>query len=475
MELVGLGERATRELTQTLHGWVEWAEQQHCRTENIPVDSYLQELLNREFIANLEHLIRRYLGWLLNFFVRQVLLQKLLIAILKHLSNTFETLDTSFSYIAYDPLLADSYIEGSPQELWNYRQEQPSNTQSGLSGTATGDEETRHWAAAGSVQYSTLTPSVSSPQPITPSIQIQGPDVVDNIPISPFPPRNGSSFDEAFCQYLSHLELGSPMHTNLPSPTSTHVDDDYQRTDFSEGSCPNASPAMEKSSPITPPRTRMMRVSSEGSSKGNPPRNEDNKMFCDHDECASDPPIFERRCEWSKHKDKHERPYHCEDPNCAKLQGFTYSGGLLRHQREVHREHGGPKEALMCPYDNCKRSSGAGFTRKENLNEHLRRVHKQSTVEGGVAWHDGAEALSPSRPDTVTQLPSTASAASLERKRKRSMAATGGSPSAARASSFRVDGGDEDLRAEFKRLKQSYEQISLQLHQLQEHTGFVQG
>jgi hypothetical protein len=77
----------------------------------------------------------------------------------------------------------------------------------------------------------------------------------------------------------------------------------------------------------------------------------------------------------SKHMDKHDRPYRCQHKQCEKLQGFTYSGGLLRHQREVHGQHGGPKATLMCPFEGCRRHSGKGFTRKENLNEHLRRVH----------------------------------------------------------------------------------------------------
>ena len=74
--------------------------------------------------------------------------------------------------------------------------------------------------------------------------------------------------------------------------------------------------------------------------------------------------------------DKHTRPYICAEPGCEKIQGFTYSGGLLRHQREVHKQHGGPKAPRMCPHRDCKRSSGTGFSRKENLNEHLRRVHR---------------------------------------------------------------------------------------------------
>ncbi len=78
--------------------------------------------------------------------------------------------------------------------------------------------------------------------------------------------------------------------------------------------------------------------------------------------------------------DKHDRPYRCPHAQCAKLQGFTYSGGLLRHEREVHGKHGGPKAQLSCPYEDCKRHTGKGFTRKENLNEHIRRVHNDRSA-----------------------------------------------------------------------------------------------
>ncbi|KAF3482558.1 uncharacterized protein GIQ15_05317 [Arthroderma uncinatum] len=110
-----------------------------------------------------------------------------------------------------------------------------------------------------------------------------------------------------------------------------------------------------------------------------PPRNHDGNIYCDHPECAGDPPIFRRPCEWNKHMDKHDRPYKCNDPDCAKLPGFTYSGGLLRHQREVHRMHTQGKK-LMCPYSDCNRSSGKGFTRQENLKEHIRRLHRSEDL-----------------------------------------------------------------------------------------------
>ncbi|KAK5746815.1 hypothetical protein LTR17_000445 [Elasticomyces elasticus] len=112
--------------------------------------------------------------------------------------------------------------------------------------------------------------------------------------------------------------------------------------------------------------------------RGNPPQNANLKYYCDFSsEC--DGMTFDRKCEWSKHMDKHDRPYRCPHSQCGKLQGFTYSGGLLRHEREVHGKHGGPKAALSCPYEDCKRHTGKGFTRKENLNEHIRRVHNDKT------------------------------------------------------------------------------------------------
>lgn len=92
-------------------------------------------------------------------------------------------------------------------------------------------------------------------------------------------------------------------------------------------------------------------------------------------------PAHHANSSYSKHMDKHERPYKCDKPQCAKLLGFTYSGGLLRHEREVHGMHGGPKEQLFCPIKHCKRHTEQGFTRRENLQEHLRRVHKLQDVE----------------------------------------------------------------------------------------------
>jgi hypothetical protein len=112
-----------------------------------------------------------------------------------------------------------------------------------------------------------------------------------------------------------------------------------------------------------------------------PPLTAQGVMYCDHVNCAPKPPTFKRVCEWNKHMDRHERPYKCREAGCELNPGFTYSGGLLRHQREVHRMHLSTKQPLFCPYPNCSRSSGNGFTRKENLEEHKRRRHLDEMSE----------------------------------------------------------------------------------------------
>lgn len=146
--------------------------------------------------------------------------------------------------------------------------------------------------------------------------------------------------------------------------------------------------------------------------------------------------------------DKHNRPYVCEEPECEKIRGFTYSGGLLRHQREVHRQHGGPKALCKCPHPDCKRSIGTGFSRKENLYEHLRRVHKP--IE------DSRQLI----PNTIVPSPPTeansASRPADGRKRRR----------------FGEDGegesADRDLQRQIKRLRKELQQKDDRLKKLED-------
>ena len=65
------------------------------------------------------------------------------------------------------------------------------------------------------------------------------------------------------------------------------------------------------------------------------------------------------------------------------------------------------KQALYCPFPNCNRSSGTGFTRKENLEEHKRRRHLEEM----------SQSQSPSEQNSL--IPQTQTPTTPSRKRKR--------------------------------------------------------
>ncbi|KAI0893419.1 hypothetical protein F4806DRAFT_488371 [Annulohypoxylon nitens] len=152
-----------------------------------------------------------------------------------------------------------------------------------------------------------------------------------------------------------------------PSPSSTDLN--------SPNILEPLSPPESLATPSKPDTNRTPRLSSIPKPERIETKNRDGLYYCTFPGCTERVKTFPRKCEWGKHMDKHDRPYKCTAAECEKLAGFTYSGGLLRHEREVHGKHGGPRNPLQCPHGNCKRHEGKGFSRMENLNEHLRRVH----------------------------------------------------------------------------------------------------
>ena len=79
------------------------------------------------------------------------------------------------------------------------------------------------------------------------------------------------------------------------------------------------------------------------------------------------------------------------------MLGFTYSGGLLRHQREVHQKNKFTGRELYCHYPNCNRSNSQPFTRQENLKEHIRRRHVPQGVASPVLQTSAATPAIPAR------------------------------------------------------------------------------
>ncbi|KAL1840224.1 hypothetical protein VTJ49DRAFT_707 [Mycothermus thermophilus] len=177
-------------------------------------------------------------------------------------------------------------------------------------------------------------------------------------------------------------------------------------------------------------------------------RNLEGKFVCTYPNCTEEPREFVRKCEWNKHMDKHDRPYKCGAQGCEKLPGFTYSGGLLRHEREVHGKHGGPRNSFFCPHPNCKRHSGKGFSRQENLNEHLRRVHTQNGTPATTATLNGITSAGATEAETDDGTSDNLTGTSLKRKR------TDGSTTGL--------ADDSDLREEIKRVRQENEELRRQ-------------
>ncbi|EXJ53691.1 uncharacterized protein A1O5_13046, partial [Cladophialophora psammophila CBS 110553] len=74
---------------------------------------------------------------------------------------------------------------------------------------------------------------------------------------------------------------------------------------------------------------------------------------------------------------RHERLYQCQEAGHELRPGFTYHGGLLRHEQEVHKMYlSAKKTPIFCSFPNRPRSSGKPYMRKENFEDHKRRIHK---------------------------------------------------------------------------------------------------
>ena len=154
-------------------------------------------------------------------------------------------------------------------------------------------------------------------------------------------------------------------------------------------------------------------------------------------------------CSSRKHMDKHTRPYHCNNPGCRYLPGFTSKGDLTRHQKQVHGQHGGPP-IYQCPHSGCKRSSGKGFARKENLADHLKRIHEDAGTTRRNQDATYGRAVS-----EHLELSPPADSIQLGRKRRRAVGddVADGTAEAAQALDMDLMVEVKSLKAEHKRLR----------------------
>ncbi|KAH7149163.1 hypothetical protein B0J13DRAFT_298790 [Dactylonectria estremocensis] len=237
-------------------------------------------------------------------------------------------------------------------------------------------------------------------------------------------PEDATAIQEATRLDLGHPTFPSPIVEAMQVPPA--LDPLQDEKDLSPGV---GSPPSLRIKPIPKPDREVLKQA-------------DGKFHCPLDDCKEEQRAFARKCEWNKHMDKHERPYRCPADGCENLPGFTYSGGLLRHEREVHGKHGGPKNTVNCPHPNCKRHTGKGFSRQENLNEHLRRVHTSP------------EGMSPPTEAAPSPEENESEKAGVKRKR------------------LSTDQGTEltELRDEIKRVREENEKLKTEMDQQSQHS-----
>jgi len=141
--------------------------------------------------------------------------------------------------------------------------------------------------------------------------------------------------------------------------------------------------------------------------------------------------------------------------------------------------HGGNKDPLFCPFSTCKRSQGEGFTRKENRDEHVRRVHRRATdgsevLNGNKRPHDAIDAtdalLAPDLhteegAEDITADSIDVTAPPLSPAKKRRVHSNGAVPVA-------MPEADSDVKGVLKRLQESNAFLLQQLTNLRrDHTN----
>lgn len=80
------------------------------------------------------------------------------------------------------------------------------------------------------------------------------------------------------------------------------------------------------------------------------------------------------RADLSKHKQKHEKPYHCDVPNCTRKEGFGTPNDVDRHKRSCHPDQITNGKYYRCTVQGC-RNKEKKWPRADNFRSHLKRLH----------------------------------------------------------------------------------------------------
>lgn len=75
-----------------------------------------------------------------------------------------------------------------------------------------------------------------------------------------------------------------------------------------------------------------------------------------------------------KHKQKHEKPHHCDVPGCTRVEGFSTPNDVDRHKRSCHPETRANGKCYRCIIPTCRKKEKK-WPRADNFRQHLKRVH----------------------------------------------------------------------------------------------------
>ncbi|KAI5796565.1 hypothetical protein EDC01DRAFT_43835 [Geopyxis carbonaria] len=86
----------------------------------------------------------------------------------------------------------------------------------------------------------------------------------------------------------------------------------------------------------------------------------------------------------TKHQQKHLKLHHCRFASCSRTEGFATPNDRERHEKSIHKI---PGQYWKCMDEHCS-SFGKEFSRRDNLKDHLRRMHPvregMSEIEAGA-------------------------------------------------------------------------------------------
>src|SRR5277367_3412229 len=168
-----------------------------------------------------------------------------------------------------------------------------------------------------------------------------------------------------------------------------------------------SSPSIPSSPPIEEPCSNSPNLGdgSQGGSLENP----EGQLFthkgkCEH-EVTKD--STDRSSCTSNMVDKHDKTYKCSALDCKRNQGFASLVILRRHETEIHGMHNAGQK-LHCPIPACKRHSGEGFQRNEQLKNHMRRKYLNNgdnlgrclKRKAGIDWDESIQDIRHLREDT---------------------------------------------------------------------------